>query len=690
MERSPAVALFVERARAIRPEFALSPENAAVVAQICACLDGLPLAIELAAARIKLFPPQALLARLRHSPDAGAEEGLGGWGSRRSYARLDLLSGGARDLPPRHRSLRQAIGWSYDLLTAEEQALFRRLGVFVGGFRTAAAEAVRATGAGVGSWGEVLPLPTSQLPTPVVDGLAALLDQSLVRQAATADGEPRFAMLETIRDYGLERLEAAGEAAEIRRRHAAFFVGLAERAEPELRGPGGAAWLAALQDDLDNLRAVLAWSRSDEGDAEAELRLAGTLASFWYIRGYVSEGREWLAGALGRAVPSERSQARAKALFGAGTLAWLQSDYPAARALLEESVARFREVGDRRGLASSSTYLGMLRWHQGATALARALFEESVALCREIDDRAALAMALSGLGGVLADPRGDDAVAGPVLEESAALARAAGNWSTLALTLNALGNLARCERDFARAAGFYDHALALSRERGEKGGVAWALHNLGYLAQRGGDPERASALFRESLILWRDQGVKRGIGECLAGLAGVAGDVGQPERAARLFGATEALLDGIAARLFPIDQAEVERNLTHTRAQLPAGAFSAAWAEGSALTPDRALTYALETPGAVEDASTGRLPPELGPATEGPGDERLAQLSPRERQVAELVARGLSNRQIGAELVISEGTAGLHVKHILRKLQLRSRTQVATLLLRQTPPVPPA
>jgi predicted ATPase/class 3 adenylate cyclase len=520
-----AVRLFLDRARAARADFTLTQANAPAVAAICRRLDGLPLALELAAARVRLLPPRALLARLEH--------------------RLPLLTGGARDLPARLQTMRDAIAWSYDLLPAGEQTLFRRLGAFAGGCSLEAAEAVCATGDGGGAGG------TGDVATDALDGLAALVDQSLLRRDEAGDdgGEPRFVMLETVREYALERLAASGEAAAVRGAHAAHFLDLAERAEPGLRGPEQAAWLDRLEREHDNFRAALRWA-VERGEADLGLRLGGALWRFWYTHAHLSEGREWLTALL--ADPGAgRSAARAKALAGLGTLTWFRGDDRAARSLVEESVAIGRELRDSPSLAASLAWLGYVT-QQGDPAAARAWLEEALAIGREVGDGEVIAHAL-----------------------------------------NLLGEVARCEGDYGRAAACYEESLAAARDLGERWRVAAALHNLGHIARHRGDPEGAAARFRESLAVARELGDTRLIAHCLTGLAGVAA-TGQPERAGRLFGAGAALFDAIGAGLDPADRAERDRNAAAARGALGEAPFAAAWEAGRALPAEEAIALASE------------------------------------------------------------------------------------------------
>jgi predicted ATPase/DNA-binding XRE family transcriptional regulator len=555
--RYPAVRLFVERARAVRPSFGLSPMNAPAVARICARLDGLPLALELAAARVRLLPTGTMLARLED--------------------RLGLLTGGPRDLPVRQQTLRGSIAWSYDLLTEGERALFRRLAVFIGGCELEAAEAIcREDGCPA---------------TDLLDGLESLVRNSLLRQEEQAGGEPRLAMLETTREYALERLEASGEAAAIRAGHARYYLRFAEAADLELHGPRQLAWLNRLEREHDNLRAALGWA-GRSGEAEGGLRLAGALSWFWLIRGYWSEGRGWVEGALASAERAGRTEARAKALLGAGELAWQQGDYVASRRRLDESLAICRQLRDRRGAAHALVFLAMVSWRQGDYAATRSRLERSAELSHAAGDTWGLALALHDLG-QLALEQGDHAAAGSRLEESVALFREVGDEWGLALALNSLGDVARCRGDYDGEAALYEESLARFRKLGDKQNMASLLHNLGYAAHHWGDGRRAAARFTESLGLFRELDDRQGIAECLAGLAGVAAAAGQPERAARLFGATEARLEAIGARISPSNRSDYGRNVAAVRRDLGDEAFAAAWARGRAMTTEQAVACAI-------------------------------------------------------------------------------------------------
>jgi predicted ATPase/class 3 adenylate cyclase len=551
-----AVRLFVERAQAVKADFAITNENASVVIEICHRLDGLPLAIELAAARIKLFLPQALLARLR-SP-------------------LTVLTAGARDLPLRQQTLRNTIDWSYTLLGASEQTLFARLAVFVSGCTLDVVEAVcNATG---------------DLPIDVVDGMAALHDQSLVQQLEGLDGEPRFTMLEIIREYALERLDQRGEVKALREWHAAYYLALAEQAEREIVEGQQQVWLERLEIEHDNMRAALEWYQTAEDGMEAGLRLAGALGPFWFNCGYPSEGRRWLEGAL---VRSSRASAvvRAKALIQACDLTYDQGDLARAAVLGEAGVQLLRAVGDKRDIAWALHTLGKVGLAQGDDTRATTFFEESLALFRELGNKVGIAHSLSNIEKVVLS-QGDYQQAAALLEESLALFRELGRKAGIAWSLNNLGELARSQGDYQRAAVFYDKSLMLFRELGNKWGIAAALTSRGNVALHQGDHQRAAGHFVESLVISKERGDKRSIASCLEGLAGVAGMTGYPERAARLFGAVEATHQAIGTAMSPGDRIEYDRHVAAARTQMDATAFAAAWAAGRSLSLDQAIAEA--------------------------------------------------------------------------------------------------
>jgi predicted ATPase len=555
-----AVELFIQRAKAVKPDFRVTIDTAPAVAEICYWLDGLPLAIELAAARIRLLPPRAMLARLD----------LGGG--------LDFLTGGARDLPTRQQTLRNAITWSYDLLNENEQILFRRLSIFIGGCTIDAVEAVAGDH----------PAPIS-----VLDRLGSLLDKSLLQEVEGTNSESRFMMLETLREFGLEQLEASGEQDTICRRHANFFLALAEQAEARLESAGQVAWINRLEEEHDNLRAALEWSKTAEGTAETCLRLAGTLGLFWEAHGYFSEGRERLAAILLTDPAQGRTAERAKLLARAAELAYRQSDYPATTSFARESLAIYREIGDKQGTASALIKLGNAATEMGDLGTASGFLEEALMTWREIDDRHGTASALISLGWV-ALRSGDYPLAQARLGEALALSRELGDTRSIGFELSGLGEIAMRQGDTRRATQLVEESLELRRQLGNKWGIGVSLGISGWVAMREGNWERAIERLGESLEVRREIGDQSGSAWCLERLADIAQAQGQNEKAVRLFGAGAALRTSIRSVIDPADKAEYESKINALRAELGEEHFTATWNEGRALTLEQAIVYMLE------------------------------------------------------------------------------------------------
>jgi len=527
----PAVALFVQRAQAVRPDFALTAANAATVAALCARLDGLPLALELAAARLKLLPPATLLARLDHQREVLASE--------------------TRDLPERQRTLRATLDWSYDLLDVAAQTLFGRLTVFAGGCELEAAEAVGAAGAA----GAAGASPTTA--GHMLGRLSALVDQGLVRMDEPVDGEPRLGMLETIRAYGLERLAASGEEAEVRRRHAAWYLALAETAEPALRGPDQVMWLARLERERDNLRAALGWAR-EHGETEVGLRLAAALWRFWHLRGYVSEGRGWLDDLLAQSGANSslaEVTARAKALRSAGGLAFYQSDYARAWARYDDAQRLYDTLGDVENCAGALLNLGLVANAQGDYERAAALYEASLPLARSLENES----------------------------------------SVIAVVLENMGNLARRRGDAAQARAYLEESLARRRAYGDTFGIAHVSAALSFLLRKQGDAEQALTWYHESLALSVAAGYARPLAQSLEGIAAIAVERGQAERAARLAGAAAALRQRSGMSPEPEERADSDQTVAAAKTTLGDAAFAAAWAQGYALQPEQAMAEACDT-----------------------------------------------------------------------------------------------
>jgi predicted ATPase/class 3 adenylate cyclase len=552
---SPAVALFVQRAHAIRAAFALTDENAPAVSEICARLDGLPLGIELAAARVRLLSPEAVAQRLEQ--------------------RLPLLVGGARDLPARQRALRDTIAWSHDLLDEHERRLFRRLAVFVGGWTLEAAEAVCNVDGDLD----------------VLAGLESVVSKSLARHDTDARGEPRFRMLETIREFAAERLDESGETATLRRLHFDHCVMLAEQAEPRLVRLDAGDWLDRLQADHDNLRAALAWSAAIETDPDLMGRLAGPLSRFWEMRGHFGEGRRWLEQALERvSAPSPRI----KLLQGAGSLAYHQDDLGRADALFAEMAELARAQRDHAAVVAGLAWRGLTAARMGDYPRAELLGREGVALGRQIGDSEKLAHALVTFAQVELI-RFDPVRGAAVLDEALRLARgteAAAIWvphimQSLSRAVIGLG-------DIERAAALCAEADELFRRRGDILGLQDGSRLLMRIARLRGDTEQAAAVTRASLVLSRDLGARGNLAvgfESLAWIARVDGDHG---RAVRLLGAADALRRALGRPITRELRKGRDEDRAVARAALGQDAFETAWAEGRAMILEQAIAYALE------------------------------------------------------------------------------------------------
>jgi predicted ATPase/DNA-binding CsgD family transcriptional regulator len=586
LPRYEATRLFVERAVAVKPDFVLTEQNASAVAQVCYRLDGIPLAIELAAARTKVLSVEEVADRLDDC--------------------FRLLSAGSRTAMPRQYTLHATMDWSHELLSEEERSLFRRLSIFAGGFSLEAAESV-CIGEDV-ERDEVLGL------------LSRLVDKSLV-VTREEGGETRYRLLETVRQYGREKLDGSGEEADAGRRHADFFVGFAEEAERELGGPYQARWLTRLEAEHDNIRAALSFSLGEGGDAGSGVLLAAALTDFWFARGYLSEGRRWLESAVSRTGPAT-TLARAKALNGAGWLAAYQDEYGTAKAHIEEGLALYRELGDKEGIATSLVILGSVAvMGQRDDILVADLVDEVILLRAELKDRRTLAQLL-------------------VLEGRVALARG----------------------DLERSVALWEETLALYREARDALGIVMCLTNIGLLRLAQSDHERAATLLREGLCLARELDHKTFIQYCIIGLASVAASQSHPARAARLWRAAEGMSETYGARFSHAGRAAIdyEGRLAMARSQLGEAVWIAAWAEGRAMDSEQAVDYALE-----QEAAPDFTAPEPYPSG----------LSAREAEVLRLVATGLSNAEVAEKLFLSSRTVGWHLGSIYRKLGSHSRTE---------------
>jgi tetratricopeptide (TPR) repeat protein len=548
----------VARTQAVKPDFKLTTQNASTIAEICVRLDGLPLAIELLAARAKLFAPDALLARLDQ--------------------RLSLLTGGPRDRDSRQQTLRGAIDWSYDLLEADEQALFRHISVFAGGCEPAALEAVH-------------PMPHSAL-----DGVESLVDKSLLVYYPPGPGEQagdeaRFGMLETIREYALERLAESGEIEQARRRHAEYYASFAEAALPELSGPEQSVWLGRVAREHDNLRAALRWTL-DRGDTQTAARIAGAIWNFWWVRGFLSEGRAWLDEVSGQSYAIDAAL-KATVLRGAGTLAHIQGDFLRGQTLFEESLALYRELDDKQGIADVLTSLSNTAMSLNEHGRAQAYLEEGLSLYREIGNTHSIAVSLSQLGNV-AYLTEQYALAGARYAESLALFRELSDTHRAAIVLHNMGEVSYYQGEYTRAKGFHEESISLFRELGSTYGIAYALTSAGKCAQAGGDNTQAKSLHSEALALFQTMGCKQEAAQCLIGIAQAEMVGGRHERAVKMLGASEAALENLGVVLDAGQKAEYEGSITAAQQHLSEDAFKGALNAGRAMLIEEAAAYALE------------------------------------------------------------------------------------------------
>lgn len=672
LARSPAIRLFVARAAAARAEFNVTETNAPVVAAICERLEGLPLAIELAAARVAHLPLASLQARLEHS--------------------LPLLTGGPRDAPARQRTMRDAIGWSYDLLSPKAQWLFRRLAVFVGG---ATLEAIAAI-IGEEDWVTVL------------NGVEPLADQSLLVRTEGEDGQPRFRMLEPIREFALDRLIAEREEAEARDAHAAWCLTLGERTFAVLRGSGRSEWFDLMETELGNLRAAFAWLGAQDRVQDA-VDLAMGLFFFFDTRGYRTEVFSLLDGFLRHPRVTSRTRFRAKALLSHGILLLELGDLEQARAQMLEAVAIFREVGDPVHTGLALTNVGIACLSVSDYDRAAEAHREVIAIGRETNDMWLFKAGHINLGTVLI-ARGDVDEAIPLLEETLAMDRMAGNVYGIELGLLNLANVylmredydraeshilealevlaglvhqrdlpyawmllasvARARGDYAAATAHLDDALAMARKSEERQPIASSLVALGDVARLQGDHERAMQHFREGVAQFHQIGSREGVIEGLEGVAGVAVMTGDMRQATRLLGAADALLERIgASRPAGARITDYQNHVRASRDAMGDDAFTAAWSEGRALTSDDAVAEVLA------------FAPESGSIPAMPARETLG-LSQRELVVLRLLAEGLTDQQIADALFVSRRTITSHTSSILAKLQLPSRTAAVAYAIR--------
>lgn len=587
LEKVAAIQLFVERAKATKHDFVLTPDNASAVAAICARLDGLPLAIELAAARTRLLSPQAMLGRLEH--------------------RLLLLTGGPRDQPIRQQTMRETIAWSHNLLDDDSKRLFRQVSIFVGGWTLEAAEQICDAG------------------IDVVEGFSTLVDHNLLRQIEEPDGSPRFGMLETIREFGLDQLDERDEARDTRRRHAKYFLELAEQAGPQLIQSEQVQWLTLLETEHDNLRAALSWAT--EQDIDLALRAAKGLLPFWLFHGHLTEARRWLEGTLSTGNPTSEL-VRAEALNTAASLASWQGDFGRAAVLFQEGLTMFKSAGDQYGIADTLRALGRMEMAAGNHQRADLLGLESAAIFRRLGHPNGLMFAIGNVG-----------------------------WNAIGLG----------ELDRSRT--LLDEALILAQSQDNHAMVANYLTGLAFVTLDRGEIEKARQQFLQTLQLSRDVGDLRFVAMSFEGLGRVARHQGMQEHACMFYGAAHAVRERIGMRavedfLHP----QFESDLNDTRSRLGHNNYDALWREALQMSLEEATKYALDT--ALFDASVQQPSSPAG------------SLSPRELEVLRLIAEGKTDREIAADLFISPHTVMRHVSHILNKLGLESRTAAAAHAIR--------
>jgi predicted ATPase/DNA-binding CsgD family transcriptional regulator/Tfp pilus assembly protein PilF len=635
--RNPAVRLFVDRAQAARPAFALDDGNAAAIAEICTRLDGLPLAIELAAAWIRLLSPVALLPRLTDS--------------------LLLLSGGPRDLPERQQTLRAAIAWSYDMLQPPEQSLFQRLGVFRGGATIEAIEAVSAVAPAIGD-------PFS--------GLAALVEQSLIRQNEQQPGFPRFQMLETIHAFATGQLDTIPERTAVHDAHAAWYARLAESADAQLGGAEQASWFTRLDAEAENLRAALAWL-CETPKFEAAQALCSNLARWWDARGHAAEGRQWLERALADGPASGPTGARA--LAAAALLARRLGDAERAEQLYLESLGIARSLDDQIGVASAINNLGVLALDRGESERAQERYDEALAIFRSIGDDRRIAASLLNYGQV-ARRLGDARLATDRYEEALSIYRRLGDRQRAAVVINNLGVLAITNHDAQRASVLFRDALADFSALEDQPGIALASRNLGEALYDLGDAQQATVAYRNALHIDTEMGNRANVLNDIEGIALCALAMHDVERGARLAGSASMLRFAFHLEALPSDRDRMDQGLATARSELGRSAVNAAFEAGKTIDWDHAITEALQS--TAQSAPASFAPS----AVTEPMPPGAATLTRREREVLRLLAQGKSDKEIGDVLFISHRTAMTHVANVLAKLEVPSRTAAAAVALR--------
>ncbi|NOK61304.1 MAG: hypothetical protein GFH27_549305n73 [Chloroflexi bacterium AL-W] len=671
--------LFVQRAQSTKPDFALTQDNAAELATICARLDGIPLAIELAAARSKLLTPRALLRRLDQC--------------------LVLLTDGAVDMPARHQTLCRAIAWSYDLLDPDHQALFRCLGVFMNGCTLTAIMAVVHI-----DIAQEVNRNTTSVDTPTemqwLDQMTTLVHHNLVQQITDIDEEPRFVMLETIRSYALDRLYAADEIEQLQYQHALYYLQLAETTEQHLKGANQAIWLHKMDVEYSNLRTALAWSLTPTGDRELGTRIASALWLFWNIRGHLNEGRSWFTRVL-ESQHEVAPQVRIVALARASWLARQQGDYPQVAILANESLALARTLGDHTSEGLSLCMLGLEAYRRGDSTTALALLEESFSLFRMLEDPHHMAETAHCLGTITVFQKSlIESI--PYFEEELAINTVSGHEYGLLWANHALGMVASGQGNYDRAIAYYNSSLKYARTLQYTHGVAIVLNGLGEIARAKKDYQNAERYYTESLLLFQKLGHKTGeslarmnlgstlihldklqqsitcfteilvsqdkygqhqtiTSHCLTGLARIACIQGQHITATRLFATVTHLLEESSENMESLDQQDFDESLAMAQDQLDPTTFDAEWQAGYALSTPQAVAEALNVASLVQSPTT---------------EERLfpiSDLTKREMEVLRLVARGLTNKAVAEQLIISPRTVNAHLNAVYTKIGISSR-----------------
>jgi predicted ATPase/DNA-binding CsgD family transcriptional regulator len=630
-QQSPAIQLFVERARAVSPDFQLDESNRAVITEICSLLDGLPLAIELSAALLRMFSPQALLSRFRASP------GLEG------RPAIRLLSGGPRDLPIRQQTLRATIAWSYNLLTPSEQRLFRWLAVFSGGADLEAIEAMFQK-----------QNIDSESPFEI---LLSLEDKNLLR-VVKGDGEPRFRMLRTIQEYAWEQLEASGELPFVRQKHADYYLNLVQRAAQELGGSQRGVWLTRLDQENDNIRSVLSWTL-DQNQLDVAYELGGVLWRFWAVRGQVKEGAQWINSILSKGGEVSPSL-RANVLHGGGGLAVMRNDYETAKMFFSESLALREALADKAGMVGTHHNLGHIAINQKNYEVALFHIHECLKLDRELGDSSGVASDLYSIGWMLCR-KGIFDEAQKQIEEGLVLSRKRGDQWQIALAEGLLGDIAYGLKEYETARQHLLRSKDLFAETGDLGQLHDVEHRLGLVEVKKQNFQQAETLFANSLHYKHASLDQVGVAAVLEGFAYLASERFAVRKAARLLSAAEAIRNTLGTPLTATEERDRKHYLAVVRNQLNDKTFQSEKKAGTHLNLKEAVQYAMEPIVAEKNENRSK-------------NTSTAGLSARELDVLRLVAQGLSDAQVAERLVLSPRTVNAHLTSIYNKLGVNSRS----------------